>query len=88
MVVSLLTALLLALPTSLPGCLGEVRCPECEKLFISRPAAIDHLAYRAPRCRAQLPSLTPLSESTILNLDRLDRLNRGSQSWLEYRGLS
>ena len=61
-------------------------CPVCKKVFSSRPAAIDHLAYRAKRCRDALASLSPLAVSTVARLDLADRDKAREIGWTACRG--
>ena len=65
--------------------------PACKKMFGNRAKALDHIAYRAKKCRqAFLDGSIPwASEEDTAHADELDRKEAaklGSQGWAQLRG--
>ena len=61
-------------------------CPVCKRECGSRPAAIDHLAYRAKACRLALSGLPRLSARKLWKLDEQDREAAKLCGWTVLRG--
>ena len=66
-------------------------CPACGKTFGTRAEALNHIAYRAKRCRQAFVngSISSASEEETALADENDRKEAaklGSQGWAQLRG--